>query len=755
MTRGDGRRGFILGGLAGVAGVAFWPGRNAIAGSTSDATFEPTPWFVVGPDGSVEVRIAKAEMGQHLGTAQAQAVAEELEVPWDQVTIAYVPGYEPRFGPQLTGGSTSLFSTFESLSRAGAAGRIALVAAAAGLWSVPVGNCRAAAGAVSHAPSGRILRYGDIVRKANPTASFSEKALKAIILKTPAECTLVGTSTPSRDIPGKVDGSAKYGIDHALEGQVFARPRLPPVRRGARVLSVDDARARSVVPAYLGHVKIDDPSGSLEGWVVAYASDWWSASKASELLDVKYDIGPNASLDDAALQRRAKVLAETSNEPEFVRIGDAAAALEGGEPPMEGVYLTGTNLHGQLEPLAALAEQRGDGWHLYAGTQNVEQATQLLAIALSVPRARIAIHQFFLGGAFGRKLDNNFIVPAALTSKAIGRPVKLVFSREDDLGYDNPRLPTYQVVRAGFGKDRKLSVLTMDVVAGWPAAWIAPKEMLRDKQQDPRKVDPFAVAGAAHWYDIPNQTVRAIENDLGERVCPPGYLRAVGPGYTLWALESLIDECAEVAGQDPLAFRLAHLSGTAGNAGSSPVTAGGGSRLAVVLRQAAERAGYGKALPKDTAFGIAASAGQDRKMPTWIGCVARVAVDRPTGMISVQRLTVVVDAGRAINPVAARAQIEGALLWGLSLALHETCRFEDGRIAQRNYDGFRPLRIDQVPELDITLVRSEHAPSGLGEPALTVAAPAIANAVRAACGVRLRSLPMTPSALLAGLRVPT
>ena len=755
MTPTTGRRAFVVGGLAGVVGMAFWPNDDVLAATGDRAAFEPTPWYVVKADGTVEIRIAKAEIGQHVGTAQAQAVAEELGVAWESVPLTYIPGYEPRFGVQLTGGSTSIFKTFEPLSRAGAAGRVALVAAASAHWSVPADECTASGGVVRHPLSGRSMDYGQIVQQAKPSGFFSEDALKALALKLPHECTLVGTSQPAHDIPSKVNGSAKYGIDHALDGQVFARPRLPPVRRGANVLSTDDSRARASVPGYLGFLVIDDPSGSLEGWIVAYATDWWSASKASDLLEVKYDLGPNRSFDESALQQRAKVLAETADEPEFVQIGDAAAALKDAPTRLDATYLTGTNLHGQLEPLAALAEQRSGQWHVYAGTQNVEQATKLLALALRIPESKITVHQFFLGGGFGRKLDNNFIVPAVLASQALGRPVKLVFSREDDLGYDNPRLPTYQVVRAGFGPNRTVSALSMDVVAGWPAAWVAPKEMLRDEQEDRRKVDPFAVAGAAHWYDIPNQAVRAIENDLGQTVCPPGYLRAVGPGYTMWALESFIDECAREVGQDPLAFRLAHLSGTGLNAGISPVTAGGGARLAAVLQKAAQRSGYGSVLPKDTAFGIGASAGQDRKMPTWIGCVARVAIDRSTGKISVQKMTVVVDVGRAINPVAVRAQVEGALLWGVSIALHEVCSFRQGRIVQRNYDAFQPLRLNQLPELDITLIESEHTPSGIGEPALTVAAPAIANAVQAACGVRLRSLPMTPSALLAGLRTQT
>ena len=229
----------------------------------------------------------------------------------------------------------------------------------------------------------------------------------------------------------------------------------------------------------------------------------------------------------------------------------------------------------------------------------------------------------------------------------------------------------------------------------------------------------------------------------------------MAPGYTIWALESLIDECAVAMGRDPLAFRLAHLTGKGRNAGDTPVNAGGALRLAAVLRQAASRAGYGTKLPKDTALGVAGSPGQSRKSLTWIGCIAQVAVDRMSGEISVQRLTLVVDVGQSVNPSATLAQIEGATLWGLSVALHDRCSFQHGRIVQSNFNSFRPLRIDQVPALDVTLVKSDAAPSGIGEPAITVVAPAIANAIFNACGVRLRSLPLTPAAVLAGLQVRT
>lgn len=264
------------------------------------------------------------------------------------------------------------------------------------------------------------------------------------------------------------------------------------------------------------------------------------------------------------------------------------------------------------------------------------------------------------------------------------------------------------------------------------------------QQDDQRGIDPSAVAGIKGWYDIPNQSVRAIENHLAGQACPPGYLRGVGPGYTIWALESLMDECAAAVGQDALVFCLAHLTGCGRNAGDTPVTASG------ALRLAASRAGYGTKLPKDTAFGAAGSCSQSRKSPSWISCVAQVAVDLTSGEISEQRLTLVVDTGQAVNPSATLAQIEGASFRGLSVALHDRCSFQHGRIVQSNHNSFRPLRIDQTPALDVTLVESDAGPSGIGGPAITVVTPAIANAIFNACGARLRSLPITPAAVLAG-----
>jgi CO/xanthine dehydrogenase Mo-binding subunit len=285
--------------------------------------------------------------------------------------------------------------------------------------------------------------------------------------------------------------------------------------------------------------------------------------------------------------------------------------------------------------------------------------------------------------------------------------------------------------------------------AGWPTEVMAPFTM--PKGRDGKPYDPFSISGADHWYDVGAQKVRAISNDLANATFRPGWLRSVGPGWTNWALESFMDEAAHHAGQDPVAFRLKLLTGAGRNAGSAPSAVGGARRQADVVRRAAGQAGWGGKLPPDTGLGMATSFGQERDMPTWVACVARVHVDRATGAATVEKLTLVIDAGTIVDPDSAHAQTEGAALWGLSMALHEGTEFVNGQVKDTNLDSYMPLRIGDAPELDITFVDSTEVPVGLGEPATTVVGPAIANAIFAAVGARLRHIPITPDAVRAAI----
>jgi len=354
-----------------------------------------------------------------------------------------------------------------------------------------------------------------------------------------------------------------------------------------------------------------------------------------------------------------------------------------------------------------------------------------------------------LGGGFGRRLYGDYAVLAALAAMAFGKPVKTVCTRADDLRFDCPRSPSTQVVRMAWGDGGRVTAMDHHAAAGWPSAVMAPFFMPKGVNGVP--YDPFSIEGANHWYTVGAQRVRALRNDLAEQTFLPGWLRSVSGGWTNWAVESFMDEAAHAAGVDPVKFRLQLLDSTGRNAGSAPNSVGGAHRQAAVLSRVAEKAGWGKPTPKDVGLGIATTFGQERRMPTWTACAARVHVDRKTGRVTAEKLTLVIDAGTIIHPDGAEAQVEGGALWGLSMALHEGSEFLNGQPKDTNLDTYRLLRMGDTPEVEVEFLPSTEAPVGLGEPGTTAVAPAIGNAIFAAAGARVRHLPIRPQAVLEAL----
>ncbi|NOR30242.1 MAG: molybdopterin-dependent oxidoreductase [Sulfitobacter sp.] len=753
------RRGFLVSMTA--AGVAFGFPRASLAAMDPAApdgvpvtptgdTFEPTLWYWIDSEGKVNVNITRAEMGQHVGTAIARILADELEVAWENVNITHVDTAE-KWGTMVTGGSWSIWQSWPVYRQAGAAGRVALIEAAAEKWGVDAATCQARDGSVTDGTN--TITYAELV-SGGLTRSFTEDELKALPLKPHSELRLVGKDVTALDIGTKTNGQAIYGLDAKVDGMVYGVPLLPPTRLGSSVTSVDDSAAKDV-KGYLQTLTLDDPSGTVPGWVVVLGETLMAAKWASQAITVEWAAGETANVSEADINARSRELIDDASAGAILHTEtpDTSAAFDGAANVIEAEYTTQTVLHFQLEPVNATAFQNQDGiWEIHTGNQWQSLILPTLSAALDAPADKIVMRSYMLGGGFGRRLNGDYTVPAALASKALGgKPVKLVFFREDDAQFDSPRSPSVQKLRMAFDGDQQVVGMEHHAAAGWPTGVMVPSFMPNGVNGEP--YDPFAIDGADHWYSVGAHKVRAISNDLANRTFRPGWLRSVGPGWTNFAVESFMDEAAHQIKADPLEFRLQHLKAQGYNAGSAPNAVGGASRQAAVLQKVAEMSGYGATdLPADTAIGIATTFGQSRSMPTWTAGAVKLHIDRATGEIDVQKMWLAFDCGTVVDPDSARAQCEGAALWGLSMALYEGTLFEDGNVVDRNLGTYTPLRMIDTPEMEIAFVDSTEVPVGLGEPGTTVIAPAIANAIYTAVGARMRQLPIRPDDILAAIK---
>ncbi|MBI1340374.1 molybdopterin-dependent oxidoreductase [bacterium] len=741
------RRGFLVTTAGAGLAFSFLTACGTDAGDAASAVvYEPTQWYSIDGTGKVTVNIIRAEMGQHVGTSLARILAEELETPWEKVAIHHVDT-DPKWGLMVTGGSWSVWQTYPLYSQAGAAGRQALIEAGAAALGVDVASCSASNGAVVSGE--KSISYGEIVAK-GVTKTFTPEELGALTLKPVADRKLLGQPVQSLDIVEKTNGAAIYGIDAKVEGMVYACPILPPTRNGSQVDYVFDEPAKSI-KGYQQTLVLKDPSGTISGWGMVIADTWWAARKAAEAVTLSYSPGPTTDVSEEALQDRARVLMADASVGSILDTGDTetAPAFRAARTTLDEVYTTATVLHFALEPLNALAEMKDGKMVIHTGNQWQSLVLPWLAAALEMPETDIVLKTYRLGGGFGRRLNGDYAIGAALAAKELGKPVKMVMTREDDSRFDSVRSPSVQRMRLAADRDGKVIAMEQHVAAGWPTEVMAPFFMPPGANGVP--YDPFAINGANHWYSVGAHKVRAISNDLANQTFRPGWLRSVGPGFTNWALESFMDEAAHKLSRDPVDFRLSLLTGEGRNAGTAPNSVGGALRQAEVVRRCAEKAGWGSALPADTGLGLATSFGQERDMPTWIACAARVRVNRATGQPTVEKLTLVADAGTIVDPDGALAQMEGAALWGLSMALFEGTEFENGEVKARNLGAYTPLRLADTPELDISFVPSTEVPVGLGEPATTVVAPAIGNAIFNAVGARLRHIPITAAAVKAAI----
>lgn len=707
-----------------------------VARNGGSSLFSPTVWFELGSDGGVVINIAKAEMGQHVGTALARIVADELGADWNRVSLAHVDS-DPKWGYMVTGGSWSVFTSFTMLSQAGAAGRRVLIDAAATLLGVDASELSAKDSVVSG--GGQSISYAEIVSQGDVSRSFSDEELSAMPVKTAADRNLIGGKAKALDVPEKSRGEAVYGIDAELPGMVYAHPLIGPTRYGSTIESIDDSAAKNI-PGYITTLEINDPSEYVQGMALVIAESFPAAVKARDAVTVNWNAGKTAGVSEADIFAEGqKLVDDKTTGSHFVDIGDAPAAFADAAETMTSTYRTGTALHFTLEPQNALVEFKDGHCHVHAGNQWQSLIIPVLAKSLGIAESDITLHTYYLGGGFGRRLFGDQMIPAAHAARALGRPVKLVFSRPEDSMFDCVRSPSVARLDAAFDSDGTLSAVEHAAAAGWPTLAMAPG-FLGEGENDTGKYDGFSINGSDHWYTLPNHRVRAINNTLAQDTFLPGWLRAVGPGWISWGVECFMDELAAKAGKDPIDYRLELLDSAGRNAGSAPNAVGGADRLAAVLKDVRERSGWGKSLPEGEAMGVAVAQGQERNMPTWTACVVHLAVDG--NAVQVKKIWQSLDCGTVIHPDGAMAQAEGATLWGLSLALHEGTIFENGHVKAKNLDYYKPLRMADVPELDLKFMDSTEFPTGLGEPPLIAVAPAVGNAIFAATGKRVRDLPI-------------
>ena len=697
------RREFLQ--TASVVGAGLVIGFHLPVGRKAAATppFAPNAWLRIGEDGAVRIIVARSEMGQGVATSLPMLVAEELEADWSKVTIEFAPAdmayANPLFGAQATGGSTSVRGSYVPLRQAGAAAREMLIAAAAQTWSVDHTACRAEHGAVVHGATGRRLAYGALVATA---AALPVPA--NVPLKDPKDWKILGTRVPRLDTPPKVDGSAQFGIDVQVPGMLVAVIARCPTF-GGKVASFDAAPAKAV-PG-VRHVV------QMSTGVAVVADGYWPAKKGRDALTVTWDEGPNAGVSSATI---AQLLEQRTDQTGAVarHDGDPDAGLAAAATKVDAVYDAPFLAHATMEPMNCTAHVRADGVDIWAPTQFQTGAQQLGAGIGGVPPGQVKVHTTYLGGGFGRRFELDFIQEALEVSKAAQAPVKVIWSREDDIRQGQYRPISHHRLRAGLD------------AGGQPVAWthriVAPSIMARVFPNNVKNgLDGEAVEGGVEMaYAIPNVHVDYVLTDTG---IPVGFWRSVNNSFNAFAVESFIDELAAAAKQDPVAYRRALLS-------KAP-------RHLAVVELAARKAGWGTPLPAGRARGIAVHKAFD----SYVAEVAEVSVGSD-GTPRVHRVVCAVDCGPVVNPGIVEAQMQSAIVYGLTAALSGEITIDHGRVQQSNFHNYQMLRMNEMPVVEVYIVPSSDSQGGVGEPGTPPIAPAVCNAIFALTGKRIRRLPI-------------
>ena len=681
--------------------------RPAWAAAEASPGFAPNAFVRIDRQGAVTLVMPMVEMGQGIYTAMAMLLAEELEVDLDQVRLEHAPPNDALYANsilhiQSTGLSASIRAFWMPLRQAGAAARTLLIAAAAKRWSVDPAACRAQHGAVMHSASKRRLDYGELVDTA---ATLPVPAPDSVVLKQPKDFTLIGTPARRLDTPDKINGRAEFGIDTKLPGMKIAAIAISPVF-GGKVKSVDEAAARAVRGVHQV-VRIDDA-------VAVVADQMWAAKKGLKAAAIQWDDGPHARVNNADIIRQ---LEETSQQPGVVarNEGDAAKALAGASKRIDAIYQLPFLAHAAMEPMNCTVHVRKDSCDLWVGTQAPTLTQAKVAEVTGLPKSAVNLHNHLLGGGFGRRLEPDGSVLAVRIAQHVEGPVKVVWSREEDIQHDMYRPYYYHRISAGLDADGRPVAWTHRVAGSSIFARYVP-QLFRNG------LDPDAVEGAAEPpYELPNIHVDYV------RVEPPGiptaFWRGVGPTNNVFVVESLMDELAHLAKQDPVAYRRALL-------GHNP-------RALAVLDLAAEKAGWGTPLPARHGRGVSLQFA----FGSYLAQVAQVEV-AADGSVRVHRIVCAVDCGIVVNPDTIAAQMEGGALYGLTAALYGNITVKNGRVEQGNFNDYRPMRINEAPLVETHLVESAESPGGIGEAPTSAVTPAVTNAIFAVTGKRIRTLPI-------------
>jgi isoquinoline 1-oxidoreductase beta subunit len=695
------------------------------ASAQKEGSFKPNVWFEIMPNNKITMMIGQSEMGQGTHTALSMIIADELEADWKQVWVKQGPAAKEYINPhptlqlQITVQSSSVRMFYEPLRKAAAAGRVMLIKAAASTWKVPEAECQAFNGTVKHKKSNRSLTYGQLCLKAAKLEIPKDPPLKK-----ESDFRYIGKPMARLDIPSKVKGTAVFGLDVSVPDMHYAVFARPPAY-GAKPASFDEKAALQVK----GVVKVvPAPMG-----IAVCAKSLDAAWKGRKALDVKWDKGVLPQMDNDFIE---KTLMEELDKPgsKAMENGDARKALEGAAKKIKSTYFVPYVAHTLMEPINCTAYVRKDQCDVWAPTQG-QTVAQLVAGQVSgLPPDKVNINTTYMGCGLGRRATPDFVAEAVIASKVTGKPVKVVWTREEDIKGDRFRSVTCQRVEAGLDGQGQLIGWYHKAVAGSLLKDINPQAIKDgvDIMSLWGLVDfPISPDGNRILYEVPNLCIEFLISGLPIPVDP---WRSVQNGPNAFVTECFIDEIAHAAGKDPLEFRLPLLKESKG--------------AQRVLQVAAEKAGWGKPLPKGQGRGIA----QHHCFGTDVGMVAEIAVNEKDGRVKVNRVVVAVDCGLAVNPDTVEAQIQGGVINALSTALKEEVRFANGGVKSANFDDYDVLRMSEVPDIEVHIVKGNDKISGIGEPGVPPTAPAVANAIFNATGARIRRIPFTPERVLAAIK---